>query len=169
MTHSDIIRKNWLVNPTGKPNEWRGVDWLVERNNLYTKVSKMCSKSYQICSCCKQVIHAGGSSNHTIEHIIKESPLIELYRECHMAVENGFHLQHRTVRHAPPDMTKTLRKLRQTLQITKPHIYEPARAADNSIPDQIATALNLLMTRKEVLNVDDEETTEVEGDDIGAE
>jgi hypothetical protein len=87
-----------------------------------------------------------------------------------MAVENGFHLQHRTVRHAPPDMTKTLRKLCQTLQTTKPHIYEPARAADNSIPDQIATALNLLMTKKEVPspNVDDEETAEVEGDDLGA-
>jgi hypothetical protein len=48
-THSDIIQKNWLVNPTGNPNEWHGEDWLVERNNLYTKVSKTHLKSYQIC------------------------------------------------------------------------------------------------------------------------
>jgi hypothetical protein len=87
-----------------------------------------------------------------------------------MAVENGFHLQHRTVRHAPPNMTKTLQKLSQTLQTTKPHIYEPARTADNAIPDQIATALNLLMTKKEIpiSNIDDEETVEVDGDDLGA-
>jgi hypothetical protein len=33
-----IIRMNWLCNPTGKPHGFRAVDWLVERNNLYTKV-----------------------------------------------------------------------------------------------------------------------------------
>ncbi|OBZ77632.1 hypothetical protein A0H81_02890 [Grifola frondosa] len=68
-----IIRMNWLINPTGKLHACRGIDWLVERNNLYTKV-----------------IHAGGSSNKTIEHIIKESVLIEMYRECHTTIENGF-------------------------------------------------------------------------------
>ncbi|THV04168.1 hypothetical protein K435DRAFT_649856 [Dendrothele bispora CBS 962.96] len=84
---SHIIRMNWLVNPSGKSKGFRAVDWLVELNNLYTKV-----------------IHAGGSSNRTIDHIIKESPLIELYRQCHMAIEKGFYLNHQTVRHAPPDM-----------------------------------------------------------------
>ena len=37
-TLQDVIRKNLLCNPTGKPNGFRPVDWLVERNNLYTKV-----------------------------------------------------------------------------------------------------------------------------------
>ncbi|KAH9010902.1 hypothetical protein EDB85DRAFT_1879137 [Lactarius pseudohatsudake] len=36
---SHIVRMNILCNPTGKPNAFRPVDWLVERNNLYTKVS----------------------------------------------------------------------------------------------------------------------------------
>jgi hypothetical protein len=31
---------NMLVNPTGKPNVFRGVDWVVELLNLFTKVSK---------------------------------------------------------------------------------------------------------------------------------
>ncbi|KAI9430085.1 hypothetical protein BJY52DRAFT_1101847, partial [Lactarius psammicola] len=35
---SRIIQMNALCNPTGKPNTFRPVDWLVERNNLYTKV-----------------------------------------------------------------------------------------------------------------------------------
>jgi hypothetical protein len=37
-THRKIIRLNWLCNPTGKPHAFRAIDWLVERNNLYTKV-----------------------------------------------------------------------------------------------------------------------------------
>ncbi|KAI9434780.1 hypothetical protein H4582DRAFT_1818349 [Lactarius indigo] len=36
---SHIVRMNILCNPTGKPNAFRPMDWLVERNNLYTKVS----------------------------------------------------------------------------------------------------------------------------------
>ena len=35
----NAIRMNWLVNPTGKPDGFRGVDWVVELMNLYTKVS----------------------------------------------------------------------------------------------------------------------------------
>ncbi|KIK32774.1 hypothetical protein CY34DRAFT_27153 [Suillus luteus UH-Slu-Lm8-n1] len=74
--------------------KFRPVDWLVERNNLYTKV-----------------IFAGQGSNHTLKHIINESPLIELYWECHIMIENGFHFKNCTMKHAPPDMTKTLQKL----------------------------------------------------------
>lgn len=33
------ILQNWLCNPTGKEDGWRGWDWLQELNNLYTKVS----------------------------------------------------------------------------------------------------------------------------------
>lgn len=29
---------NWLCNPTGKEDKFRAIDWLVEMNNLYTKV-----------------------------------------------------------------------------------------------------------------------------------
>jgi hypothetical protein len=33
------IRYNILINPTGKVGKFRAVDWCVELNNLYTKVS----------------------------------------------------------------------------------------------------------------------------------
>ncbi|KII91006.1 hypothetical protein PLICRDRAFT_106940 [Plicaturopsis crispa FD-325 SS-3] len=147
----DIIRKNWLVNPTGKPHAFRGADWVVERNNLYTKV-----------------IFAGGSSNKTIDHIVKESPLIELYRECHVTVENGFHLEHRTIRHAPPNMTKTLRKLREKLEHrTRPHVLSPARTSRYAVPDQIAAGMNILLTRKDSnSSTVEEEHLDVEGDDL---
>jgi len=36
---SKAIRMNILQNPTGKKGHGCGVDWIVEHNNLYTKVS----------------------------------------------------------------------------------------------------------------------------------
>jgi hypothetical protein len=38
MAFSRAIRYNILINPTGKAGKFRGVDWCVELNNLYTKV-----------------------------------------------------------------------------------------------------------------------------------
>ncbi|KIJ10040.1 hypothetical protein PAXINDRAFT_164302 [Paxillus involutus ATCC 200175] len=102
---SDIIRMNLLCNPTGKAFAFRAVDWLVERNNLYTKV-----------------IFRGAGPNGTLEHIIKESPLIEVYRNCHVTMENAFHLQHCTIRHAPPSMTKTIRKLTALIKEKHSHV-----------------------------------------------
>ncbi|THU81485.1 hypothetical protein K435DRAFT_693507 [Dendrothele bispora CBS 962.96] len=148
---SQIIRMNWLVNPTSKEMSFRGVDWLVELNNLYTKV-----------------IHAGGSSNRTIEHIIKESPLIELYCECHMAIENGFYLLHRTIQHAPPDMRKTLHHLGQKISSTRPHEYTPGRKVKYEVPDHISVALNLLATRSQasLLADEDNDLPELAADDL---
>lgn len=94
--NSNIIWMNWLVNLSGHPDSFCGVNWLVKLNNLYTKVSKYLI----VYGPSQKVIHAGDSSNHTINHIIKEFPFIELYRECHMAVSQ-------TIRHAPPNMKLT--------------------------------------------------------------
>jgi hypothetical protein len=44
-----IIRMNWLVNPTGRKDGFRGVDWVVELMNLYTKVSN-CKRVLAYCS-----------------------------------------------------------------------------------------------------------------------
>ena len=35
---SHMIEMHWLCNPTGTPGGFRGIDWWVELNNLYTKV-----------------------------------------------------------------------------------------------------------------------------------
>ncbi len=37
---SHTIEMHWLCNPTGTPEGFRGVDWWVELNNLYTKVGQ---------------------------------------------------------------------------------------------------------------------------------
>ncbi|KAH7913660.1 hypothetical protein BJ138DRAFT_1001804, partial [Hygrophoropsis aurantiaca] len=122
-----IIRNNLLCNPTGKPHAFRAVDWLVERNNLYTKV-----------------IYAGTGPNRTIDHIIKESPLIEVYRNCHVTIENTFHLIHRTIRHSPPDMTKTIQKLAQRITETSPNVFTAGRNVKYSVGDKMAEGIMLV-------------------------
>ncbi|KAB5592161.1 hypothetical protein CTheo_4426 [Ceratobasidium theobromae] len=96
---SNIVRMNWLVNPTGAEGGFRGVDWVVERNNLMHKV-----------------IHAGGGSNRTLENIIKESPLIMIYQQIHEVVEGCFNMTKPTLRHPPPPMAKTLAMLREHIK-----------------------------------------------------
>ena len=67
----EVVRNNWLCNPSGKPMGFRGVDWLLERNNLHTKVT-----------------YGSSSSNYTLDRIVAESPLIQLYADCKKVVED---------------------------------------------------------------------------------
>ncbi|KIJ09266.1 hypothetical protein PAXINDRAFT_87711 [Paxillus involutus ATCC 200175] len=149
-----IIRLNWLCNPTGKVFKFRAVDWLVERNNLYTKV-----------------IFAGKGSNWTIDHIVKESLLIELYRECHVLMENAFYIHSQTINHALPNMTKTLEKLCEEIKKNSPHIFKPGREADCVIHDGIMVGMELLMDNKAVIEDlgGEEGEEEVGADDLAAE
>lgn len=64
-------------------------------------------------------------------------------------VENGFHLQNRTIKHAPPNMTKTLEKLKQEIRKCSPHKAKVGRAADYAVRDWIAVGMELLMQYKE--------------------
>ncbi|KAH7902832.1 hypothetical protein BJ138DRAFT_1021471, partial [Hygrophoropsis aurantiaca] len=147
-----IIQMNLLCNPTGKPNEFRAVDWLVERNNLYTKV-----------------IFPGGGPNRTIDNIIKESPLIEVYRHCHVTVENAFHLQYRTLRHSPPDMTKTIQRLTSRIKEKSPHSFKPGHSALRSIPDQMVKGISVMQAQRGVQEEEEEDlngVAEIEPDDL---
>jgi hypothetical protein len=149
-----VIRNNWLVNPTGKPDGFRGADWLVKLNNLYTKV-----------------IYGGAGSNYTIKCIIEESILIDLYRKCHIIVQNGFYLTHRTIRHAAPEMGKTLQVLDESLQHVKPHIFEPGREANCEATDYIVESMATYLQQAFQLEFElvvpdgDEVETEIEAND----
>ncbi|KAG2745410.1 hypothetical protein P692DRAFT_20850130 [Suillus brevipes Sb2] len=71
--------------------KFRGVDWCVELNNLFTKV-----------------VNGGKSSKHTVSRIIMESPLIQIYRNLHTMFQNDFLHAHQTMKHAEANMSKIL-------------------------------------------------------------
>lgn len=140
-----VILNNWLINPTGKPLGFRGVDWLVELNNLYTKV-----------------IFGGSGSNYTIDRVIEESILIDIYRHCHVIVENGFYLVNRTIRHAPPDMTKTLEALSRQYRQAQPHIFNRGRRAKCVVADHMMIAMDIYAHKKQMMKPPDDEVMQVD-------
>lgn len=90
---------NSLVNPTGRKEHFRGVDWVIEHNNLYIKR-----------------IFGGSGSNHTVNQMIEASPLIEVYKDIRQQFEDMFNLTHKTSRHSPPNMKLTFQKLREYME-----------------------------------------------------
>ncbi|KAH8976432.1 hypothetical protein EDB92DRAFT_1938755 [Lactarius akahatsu] len=132
---SQIVRMNMLCNPTGKPNAFRPVDWLVERNNLYMKV-----------------IYARSGPNRTMDYICQQSPLIEVFRSCHVI-------------HTPPDMTVTIERLREHLQSTGCCEFQKGRVVEREVMDSIIKGLQTVHAKKPV---QPEETHEVEASDLEA-
>ena len=139
---------NWLVNPTGKEDGFRGVDWLVELNNLYTKV-----------------IYGGSGSNYTLKRVLEESILIDLYRQCHVSVENGFFLLHRTIRHSPPDMTKTLVKLGQHYSQIEPHVFKTGRKSYSVMIDLIWEGISIYSVEG-MMEVEKDGSDDVDGEGL---
>ncbi|KAF8986463.1 hypothetical protein BDQ17DRAFT_1259648 [Cyathus striatus] len=131
------VHYNILINPTGKPGKFRAVDWCVELNNLFTKVE-----------------YGGSSSNHTVDHIIKESPLVEAYRSIRTSIEQNFALSHLTSAHTDPDMTKTFDVLRQHLEHHKPHRRVLGCKSKYCIPDPIEKGMNLFLKENMVTGAD---------------
>ena len=140
-------RLNWLVNPTGQAGKFRAVDWCVELNNLFTKA-----------------VHGGDYSNYTVERIIKESPLVEIYRQARASAGQQFALTNLTSTHADADMTKTYKVLASHLKTVRPHTFQPGRKSKYALKDPIDQA-------REIMDKDGSTTTsstdnhdEVEGE-----
>ncbi|KAI0691137.1 hypothetical protein BC835DRAFT_1417357 [Cytidiella melzeri] len=89
---------------------FRAVDWLVELMNLYIKV-----------------VYGSSGYARTFQLILKQSPLIEVFRRIHQTMQDNFHLLHRSVRHAPPDLTNTIQALCDLLRKNKAHKFDDSR------------------------------------------
>jgi len=96
---------NWLCNPSGKVDGFRALDWLQELNNLYTKV-----------------MYAGSGKVRTLPLVIKQSPLIEIFRSIHVLIQDNFHMLHHSMCHVPPNLTITTKVLCDGLK--KHHTYD---------------------------------------------
>ncbi|KAH9833452.1 uncharacterized protein C8Q71DRAFT_909496 [Rhodofomes roseus] len=116
------IRLNMLVNPKGKPDSFRGVDWVEEFNNLLTKDT-----------------YGGENSNYTINRIITESPNILTYRSCIANAERNYILTGLTTARGSPDMTRTFAALASRMAgELKPNEHIAGRKSNYVIPDTVA-------------------------------
>ncbi|EGO22208.1 hypothetical protein SERLADRAFT_350775, partial [Serpula lacrymans var. lacrymans S7.9] len=93
-----------LVNPTGKPGNFHGVDWCVELYNLFIKFK-----------------NGGVGSNKMVERIILEPPLVQVYHNTHLTVEKNLLQSHLTSKHADTDMRKIFAILLKDMEINLAH------------------------------------------------
>ncbi|KAG2140004.1 hypothetical protein BD769DRAFT_1350324, partial [Suillus cothurnatus] len=103
------------------------VDWCMELNNLYTNV-----------------IHGGKGPNHTIDHIILESPLVQVYRNLQWVFEENFLHSHLTTQHTNVDMTQTFNELCRYIEQHSPHEPVLGQKSKHSIPDLYSKGLELI-------------------------
>ncbi|KAJ3519118.1 hypothetical protein NMY22_g13344 [Coprinellus aureogranulatus] len=147
------VRYHTLINPTGKEGKSRGVDWCVELNNMSTKAE-----------------HGGSSSNRTSERIIKESILVEAYKNAKLNIDRNFVLTHLTSAHSPPDLRATFDELCKLLFDNNTHRITPGRKAIYEMPDAIEKGMSLLL-RGDVGDLQEEDegvtgTTRPEMEDV---
>ncbi|KAH6891612.1 hypothetical protein BKA70DRAFT_1119903 [Coprinopsis sp. MPI-PUGE-AT-0042] len=122
---------NILCNPTGKPGCFRAIDWLVEHNNLYIKR-----------------IYGGKYSDHTVDRIIAESVLIEVYKNIRMQFEQMFCLDHKTTRHSLANMQTTFNKLLTYMLENQVLEHVPARKSQHEVVDAITNSLMAILKGK---------------------
>ncbi|EKM74281.1 hypothetical protein AGABI1DRAFT_103440 [Agaricus bisporus var. burnettii JB137-S8] len=118
------IRINSLVNPTGHKGHFRGIDWVIEHNNLYIKR-----------------IFGGSGSNHTVERMVQASPLIEIYKDIREQFEKMFCLVHKTSRHSPPKMKLTFEKLQKYMEKNQANCFIPGRVTEHQLINTIPAGM----------------------------
>ena len=152
------VRYNWLCNPTGTTMGFRGVDWLLERYNCSTKVT-----------------YGGSGSNYTVERVIKESTLIQLYGDCKKIIETQYELAPKTTRHAEKDLTDTYAAMSRLAQSTSLLQFTEGRATACQIPDYFSMGMkkygdDWLKSRSEFDGLlTDDNFDEITEDDLGVE
>jgi hypothetical protein len=99
-----------------------------------------------------QRIYGGKFSNHTKTRILKQSPLIEMFKNTRIQFEKMFTLEHRTIRHSPPRLQKTFNKLANYMTTNDANVFVPGRVATYSIPDVMGKGMHVFLTTAKGIN-----------------
>ena len=92
-----------------------------------------------------QVIYGGTGYSHTFQLILKQSPLIEMFRQIHTSMQDHFHLLHRSIRHAPANLKSTLDALGVLLEEGHTHTIDETRQA-RKIMDHLREGMRIFQT-----------------------
>lgn len=100
----------------------------------------------------------------TEDTIVKESVLINVYRNTYLTLEKNLVLNHLTTHHTEPDMTATYAALRAHMHTSRPHVFQPGRRTAYEIPDMFNKGL-MAFAGASTNNPDDEGGTGEEEED----
>ncbi|KAF9568626.1 hypothetical protein CPC08DRAFT_624950 [Agrocybe pediades] len=126
-----IILNNWLVNPTGNPNSWVEVDLLQEHLNYWIKT-----------------FYKAHGSNASWEWLALVSPCVDMLRQ----LARNFHQMlgaDQGTRHAPPQLSKDIESLMNSLSEHKVYEMQKGRTLDEDdqpVKDIISAGFHSLTT-----------------------
>jgi hypothetical protein len=95
-----------------------------------------------------QVVYAGSGKARTLPLVIKQSPLIEIFWSIHVLIQDNFHMLHRSVCHAPPDLTTTIKVLCNGLKKYQAHKSDSARQATVKLIHHFQVGMKRIQTEK---------------------
>jgi len=93
------------------------------------------------------VIFSGTGPTRTIDYIIRQSPLIDLYRGCHEVIKNNYFILARTRKHSLANYRRTFHRLLDHVEHHDPHTFHAGREAEYSFPDQLIRGAELLQAQ----------------------
>ncbi|EKM56790.1 uncharacterized protein PHACADRAFT_194377 [Phanerochaete carnosa HHB-10118-sp] len=82
--------------------------------------------------------------NRTIEAIIKESVLINIFCNAHLTLEKDLVLSYLSTHHADPDMTQTYATLEQHMSQYLLYTFDPARKSAHQLQDMFMKGFEAL-------------------------
>ncbi|KAI0791231.1 hypothetical protein C8Q75DRAFT_805592 [Abortiporus biennis] len=123
---SKAVRYSMLINLKGFEDTFRAINWVVELNNLYTKT-----------------INVAAGPNKTVDNIIKESNLINIFRDMYMTLEKNLILNYLTTLHGESDMKITYKVLLKHIEKENLHNRKKGRSSDYMIKDMINKGQNI--------------------------
>ena len=111
------MRYSILINPIGFAEKFWGTDWVVKLQNLYTKVSielwiiEAADDIPHTYTIMLQTVLIILGPNHTVEAIIRESVLINIFCDTHLTLEKNFMLNYLSIHHSDLNMMQTYKVL----------------------------------------------------------
>ncbi|KAG9119078.1 hypothetical protein FRC07_006079 [Ceratobasidium sp. 392] len=145
---AEVVQQNWLANPTGKIDGFRGVDWLIERSNYLTKC-----------------LYSGSGSNCTLQNLIKQSVLIDVYQAAYGIIDKNFYLTGKTVWHPPPIVKTRLAMVRRYVESESMNSHHPGRKLSTAPTNAFAAAVKSAVKKPAEFLVEVEEDRADEDED----
>lgn len=82
-----------------------------------------------------KVKNGGKGPNRTVDHVLLESPLVQVYCNIQVQVQKNFRHTHITTQHSQPDMRRTFDSLCEKLAKSSPHTVLLGRTSSLGIVD----------------------------------
>ncbi|KAF9044014.1 hypothetical protein BJ165DRAFT_1347648 [Panaeolus papilionaceus] len=127
----DIVLNNWLLNPSGKPNSFVEVDLVQEHMNYWIKY-----------------FYKAHGSNSSWDWLATISPCVDALRHLANTMKRVLGTDIGT-RHAPPDLSRDIRVLMDSLKEHRVYEVEKGRKLDEDdtpVVDVVAEGLSSLLT-----------------------